>query len=1013
MNREACNRCVRQRARTLAAGVALLMLAAQISPVIAHGAGNDQPGMRLAAEIRLPGSTAYGPIVDRAARRVLAFDANHVWSYDADTGALAATAEISVGGLGWALDDSRHVVFFLLSAQPATIVGVDTRTLATVVTQPLQPQMYGRYGGFMWSARDHLLYAVYEDNAINATYPGWERAWVAAIDPYTPPKTGAVLWTELVTGCGQPLESNAAAPLGETADGRYLVTACAVNLGIAAVARIALPPQPATPPQPFASLGTWNGSVDLYPGLVVGSGALGQWIPSEDRMVITAESTGGDGWAAYVFDADSLHFVAAPALFAVASGGNVAYDPPGFGVDPVTGRVVAQSRALSTFGRQSDGTPCVKVVPGSDGLAVDEAGLSGVSVLHFPLPDDGITTISQSARYDATTHGWWFVSQHATSQPCSPYGQQDASYLVLVRDSLPAATSPPVPDPDVATADIPEQAGVTDANAASDASAYGVRYVLGPSGTAGMVSAAPGGTCDIASKVSQDQATSTLPLTVQAPPLPSQYHSFCNTSQRTATFAHVDKVSLDGLEARGDAVTADTDRETARDLESGTNVSRPGSYLDAVTGYANTTASSVVAQAPAVKDPCAAAPPPNPASPPPYEPATCDQQIAPLQPYVSGVALPYVPAACQDSGAGEDSQSSRATLQPNGLPATPPLTYPGSASTYCSIALHKATGHADQSSASVGGPLAAPTYAMVASSDAVASRSPSDGSMATAVSTVRDVSVGGILHIASITATAAVRAHGRPHSNRAAYSCDIQGLSVSLPNGVALPPGVPDAITHASCSDSSVQAVVTALNRLLSGVVHIEFPPAYTADDHPAGGDSALVQRESSRGYLSQVALSELDQTQNSILVNDTAIEKPALVVTYFLDNPNARDRLVASYAGVAASARYGIFALDDGGSGGSDAVGGGGSAPLSGSSPLDVAATEPGAPPLPPATAPTPFASSTRAGWSSVPQAIVDGLRFVLQHPQLIPPLLATWLLFLGPACLLWRRRGLLRATE
>ncbi len=60
------------------------------------------------------------------------------------------------------------------------------------------------------------------------------------------------------------------------------------------------------------------------------------------------------------------------------------------------------------------------------------------------------------------------------------------------------------------------------------------------------------------------------------------------------------------------------------------------------------------------------------------------------------------------------------------------------------------------------------------------------------------------------------------------------------------------------------------------------------------------------------------------------------------------------------------------------------------------------------------PTATSPRTrGIAAIPGAIVDGVRFLLQHPAAIPPLLAVWVLFTGPAYLLARRRNLRVAVE
>jgi hypothetical protein len=611
---------------------------------------------------------------------------------------------------------------------------------------------------------------------------------------------------------------------------------------------------------------------------------------------------------------------------------------------------------------------------------------------------------------------------------CNPFGDPDAAYLMALHDNVPPAVAPGASDPDAGTANLTEQTGVTGANASSDASAYGVRYTLGPTGAEGAATNATvlaTGTCDLDSYLAQTGATMGMPITLHAPPLAPQYHAFCNSDGRSATFAHVDKVSLDASEARATAITGDTDRETGRDLQVGTDYSQPGTYVNSVTGFANTTNP---AGSPAVPAPCpAASPAPPPATPTPTpaiglppppdsEPTTCDQHLRPVQPFATGVSLPYLPASCGDNGTGSGRNESHAPLQAHGLPTSTPLKYPGSASVQCSFAQLMAIGHADQSSTSAGGPIAEPAAAMTATADATVVRNATDGSTATATAIVKNVAIGGFLHIDALKVKATALSHGRPGSNVPSYSCSVTGLTVSLPANVSFPSGVPTSIPEAPCSDSNVQAVTDALNGIFTGNLHIEFPRAPTIGDNPPGGVAGAVQRQSPRGYLSQVALSDLDQIQNTILTNDTSIEQPGLVVTYYLDNAYSRNHLVASFAGVAAAARYGIFQLNNMDTAVSD--GPTSTLPDSGVvSPVGPGVATAGGAGSEPGSA-TPGGGGGGNNHRdlnplAIARAVVDGFRFLFQHPQLIPSVLAVWLLFVGPGYLLTRRRALLSATE
>ncbi len=1018
----------RARRRALLAAFAAVITLAPVGilgAVVGPVAAADEAPLTVVAKMPLndPTGAEAGNVamVDAGARRLLYWGTAtpDVRAYDLDTFRQVASVSRSaaeIPSFPWSLDPSRHVLFHL-GDNKAVLRGLDTRTLQTVVTAAL-PQDYTDGGSaLLWSQRDHLVYVIHNAD---------QTVEVNAIDPWSG-SSGTIKWTSYLQGCNLTASNNNPAALGESSDGQYLYSVCYLPGGTrasAGVVRLQLPPANAQ----LLPGNIWRGTVDIYPGLVTGGLGNSLWVPGSDRMVTLVSSNGERGWSAYVFDTKTLHYVFAPGLYNPPSDGNVWYaSAPAFAVDPQSGRMLAQSSALTET--PGAGGLCKYATPGTNSLALAETSIAGASVLHLPVPDGTLNGEGRIGGYDPVRHDWLLFSDHVPAvSSCNPFGVPDAAYIVVLHDNVPGASTPPVSNPDAGTTNVAEQPGVTAFNASSDASAYGVRYALGPSGAEGVMTngtVLATGTCNLDSYVAQTGATMGFPLALQAPPLPPQYHAFCNSDGRTATFAHVDKVTLDGSEARATSITADTDNETGRDLSGGTDYSAPGTYSDSVTGFVNT---ANPAGGPPAPTPCPSAAP-APGQPAPLAPGlptptsagttTCDQALNPAQPYLSGLALPYRPASCGDNGSEAKNNSAPAPLQLHGLPpndpSTNPLTYPGSASVRCSFIGQVASGHADQSSASVGGPLAEPASAMTATADAAVARTVSDGSTATATSTVKNISIGSFLHIASLTVSASAAAHGRPHTNPTDYSCTVTGVAVTLPTNVSLPPGVPTSIPSANCSDANVTALTDALNRILVGVVHIAFPAAPTIQNGPPGGMAGAVQRQSPGGYLSEVALSDLDQIQNGILTNDTSIEQPGLVVTYYLDNAYSRNHLVASFAGVAASARYGIFLLDNPSSGTPSELGSGPDAGAlgalpgtsgSGSSPLPVVATGGGG---------GSSQSPGGGGFSPlrVAQAIVDGFRFLFQHPELIPPVLAVWLLFVGPGYLLSRRRALLVATE
>src|SRR5581483_1162421 len=243
-------------------------------------------------------------MIDAGARRVVYWSAanNSIRSYDLDTFKMAAESKgFSVQAFfPWALDARRHILYHLqTTAPPITVQAIDTRTLQTTSTVSLLPDMGDLYAGMYWSDRDQLLYMVYSPGVI---FQGAGRSTaIAAIDPTA---ANPVIWSATLNGCGAPLAASAnnAAALGQTNDGRYLYTVCTTGAGSSDVARLTLPADPRS------QAGVVGPAVDLFPGLVTPTGSSALWVPGADRMLTMVASNGGNGWSAYVFDADALHF---------------------------------------------------------------------------------------------------------------------------------------------------------------------------------------------------------------------------------------------------------------------------------------------------------------------------------------------------------------------------------------------------------------------------------------------------------------------------------------------------------------------------------------------------------------------------------------------------------------------------------------------------------------------------------------------------------------------------------
>jgi hypothetical protein len=208
-----------------------------------------------------------------------------------------------------------------------------------------------------------------------------------------------------------------------------------------------------------------------------------------------------------------------------------------------------------------------------------------------------------------------------------------------------------------------------------------------------------------------------------------------------------------------------------------------------------------------------------------------------------------------------------------------------------------------------------------------------------------------------------------------------------------------------------------------------------------------VVQRVSPKGYRAELKASEVRQLQNSVLLSDTSIEQPGLVVTVYADSASERDRFIATFGGVAATATYGIYPLGFGDSGPppscttSDTTVTAAQAPLP-AAPVQLAATGIGAADIPTTQATSDCGSSSttsgsganggggQGGGTPQPEAIpvfppgfppggavvaqvMTGIEFLWEHPGLIPPLLAIWALLMWPWYVMARRRALVSSTE
>ena len=987
-------------------------------------------------------------IVDASARRVIVFcpvclfDDFDAIAFDADTHRKVGTAQLKSATLGYAVDEVHHRWFQATGPDNALgIEVVDTRTLSIGKTYAVQGRADGSSAmGIAYSAKDDVLYV-----ATKAPFPATDII-VTALGA----SSGTTLWMADLAGCdmnGGFIANGFPWPLGASKDGKYLYTVCVIHdapggtpPGTGAVARLTLPSNAAA----AQALPFYAGAVDFYPGLIMGLDGTTNaiWVPKSERMVAVVKA-GDGGFGAYVFDTATEQYVAAPTLFSVGRT-NRQYVVPGIGSDPVSGRVYVHSLAYAA----PPGDVCKRKVGGSNAFAIAEAGIAQNATYLLPSGDDSVYDAKADQAFDPQEHNLWMVYDvYTPKDQCDAVNPGDGGAgLIVFHDSLPEAHDRTASDVDAATKDVDEVDGQTGANAGAQASAFGVKYALAPTGFEGVLTNVGSPailTCDVPDYYVLPQLYASFQK--DSPPVPPQYQAFCKSSNREATFANVPATTIDASEVRATAIAGDTNSDSARDLENGTDFSRPGPYIDSNAGYLG---GPGVCQHPdpdpkKAYDSCSleyeigklcgknadSTPTPSPSG----SPSPSDQVCGYRDAYLSGDAFPYVPSSCSDTGATPDMPVDN-TYSPGRiekLPFKPAANMPGYSIVGCSLASRIARGRAVVTGASTS--IGLPVFAQDARADTLVQRTQSTGSVATATSVVDGINVGDLLHIGRLTVAATAHAHGRPKTNAADYTCTVSDVSITVPNNpdadipqspdssglLPLPTPTPGSGGGSStiqlpgtnrCDDPALQADIAQLNHALTGLLSIEFPTAYTAANSPSGAQAVSVLA-SPRGYLAQVQTSQLRYNANLVLIGDKSIEQPGMVVTMYGDTAARHSRLVTTFGGVAAAATYGIFNLADEGFDNNDNL------PPSILGP----APEIGGLPLPPLDnnggggggggsdngGGGIIGAATRVG-----QAVVDGIRFLAEHPGAIPPLVAVWALLASPGYLASRRRTLLGAT-
>jgi hypothetical protein len=276
------------------------------------------------------------------------------------------------------------------------------------------------------------------------------------------------------------------------------------------------------------------------------------------------------------------------------------------------------------------------------------------------------------------------------------------------------------------------------------------------------------------------------------------------------------------------------------------------------------------------------------------------------------------------------------------------------------------------------------------------------GVRATTVSMAEGITVGGVLRIGEIKATATSFSNGRPR-RQAMSTHEISISHVSLD-------GTP--LCDVGCDPVWLEQRLNT-----AGGSRAVFRTARGTD---SGRDEGL-REGSPRGAQTAVQKSVARQASDRALVGDFTVEVPAFEMTVFNDSPPGtpgstfpgwgRARQIYQFAGVATSATYNIVRLPtssdlplldesaDGPLEAGDLVGlafagqgGGGDGGRSSY-----------------ATAPTASRDDRPAGWTAPFVAVARGLRLLLADPRRGVLLLAVWALLGLPGVLARRRRLLI----
>lgn len=302
----------------------------------------------------------------------------------------------------------------------------------------------------------------------------------------------------------------------------------------------------------------------------------------------------------------------------------------------------------------------------------------------------------------------------------------------------------------------------------------------------------------------------------------------------------------------------------------------------------------------------------------------------------------------------------------------------GRSAATCDRAANSASASADTAAVALPD-TAAPVLSVAHASSSIETVRTAKGLVTTVTASASGIRIAGTFTIGRVVAKAVTVAHGRTGSTSATFErliSDVHG------------PGIDCAAT---CEP---QAVVDAFNRAFASQARMRTPSPLSVAS-PRGYQGLVVKDPSLRASDIAILNDDTDTFNGlDLILNNDGFNLNT-------SGPNARSRLVISFAGVHAESRYGIFPVSAGG-GGTD-VPAGPPPVLPPLPPIEPIAPE--APAIPPVPVPAPL--------PPVARLITDTWRLIVNHPGQAAVLFVLLGLLASPLYLGLRSRSLARSLR